>query len=122
MGKRRNDPLRVLARSTKYQNIYSMAKELHGVQLFENVSDFSKIQLNFLYWLSVYHRLYEAKALKENQFIQDLEFDSDFAVDCYLIWEDKQRKKPVDKKDEKKKKKEVDPNNPIGRVVFTRGI
>jgi len=40
-----------LAKSTKYQNLFLAAKEINGVNLFNNNLDFSKIQELFLCYL-----------------------------------------------------------------------
>ena len=112
-----NNPLRKLARSLKYQNLYNMAREINGIQIFDNVKNFSKIQMEFLYWLSVYNRLYTAKTLKENEYICQEIIDDDFACDCYLVWESKNRNKKEDVND--KKAKEIPYSD--GAVVFVKG-
>ena len=118
MIKRKQDPLRKLARSVKYQNIYSAIKEIPSFQLFENTKNLSKIQLDFLYWLTVYNRLYCDLSMSDNKNLTKKIIEDDFACECYLIWERKKSKK-TDKED--KNKKQINRNSKVPSVVFTRG-
>lgn len=112
----KQDPLRKLARSPYYQNLYVRAKDLACIHLFANVSDFSKVQMEFLYWLAVYYRLYHDLAIKENRYLTEDIIQDDRLCDCYLIWEIKQNKKKEDPK-----KKQVNRTGGIPSIVFTRG-
>lgn len=118
------DPLRKLARSSHFQHIYARAKELHGIHFFENTSDLSKIQIEFLYWLSLYNRLYQDLIMKEPYLTEEI-IDNDFLCDCYLIWESKvKRKEELEKiknSDSKRSKKQIDRNSPIPSVIFKKG-
>lgn len=81
--------LRILAKSNYWQNLYYASQNNSGVHLFENVNNFSAIQLRFLYWLSIYAKLYEdldtfADSLLTEKVIND--FDR---TDAYLIYKQK---------------------------------
>jgi hypothetical protein len=72
MRKRRQDPLRKLARSPYYQILYARARELACVHLFENTTDFSRIQHEFLYWIALYNRLYQDLAMDGRYLTEDI--------------------------------------------------
>ena len=59
------EEIRKLARSTYYQNIYSSSKELGSIHIFENIYNFSGIQVLFLFWLEVYSNLYSELSQKK---------------------------------------------------------
>lgn len=111
-----SNALRSLARSTKYQNLYCMAKEIGGIQLFENICDFSKIQLDFMYWVSLYNRLYTDLAMAENKYISKKIIETDNWLDYYLIWERKKDKRKPLKDDDNKKV--IDENSSVPGVRF----
>lgn len=115
---RRPDALRKLARSVKYQNLFCMVKELGGLQLFENTHDFSKIQLDFLYWISLYNRLYTELAMKDHKYLSAKIIETDNWLDYYLMWE---RSKDKKSKVQDKNKKVIDKDSNIPGVRFTRG-
>jgi len=123
MTKRKSDPLRKLARSTTYQNLYTMAKELSCVQLFKNTREFSKIQLEFLYWLVTYDRLYSELASRDNKYLTKEIIENDFYCDCYLIWERKKKPKLEDKEEnnEVKNGRKIDRTSDVPSMVFKRG-
>ena len=126
-NKKHQDPLRKLARNFKYQHLYSVAKNLTSVNFFENVSDFSRIQLEFLYWLALYNRLYQDLAMGE-QYLSDEIINDDLLCDCYLIWEDKvKRQKELEKlknPNSSRKfdnKRQIDHGSMIPSVIFRKG-
>ena len=86
-----NSPIRTLARSTEWQNLYSRAKELR-LNLFENISDFSKIQIIFLYFLEIYNSIYTDIAMGDCVMNHD-KIKDDMIVDAYLIYKRKNRDK-----------------------------
>lgn len=49
--------IRKLAKTNRWQTIYSSAKELH-LQLFKNTYDLSDIQITFLNFLAFYNNIY----------------------------------------------------------------
>lgn len=126
-NKHHQDSVRKLARSFKYQHLYSAAQNLSSVYLFENLSDFSRIQLEFLYWITLYNRLYQDLAMGEKYLTEEV-IDDDFLCDCYLIWEEKiKRKRELEKiknPDSSKKsenKRQIDHGSTIPSVIFRKG-
>lgn len=103
--------------------LYVRAKELSCVHIFENCSSLSKIQLEFLYWIALYNRLYQDIAMGEKYISEDIIKD-DFLCDCYLIWEEKvKRKQELNKTDKlpaKRGKKQIDYRSSTPSVVFTK--
>jgi len=122
MSRKKGNPLRKLARSIEYQNLFIMAKEMSGIQLFENIRDFSKIQLDFLFWLSLYNRFYQELAIGDNKYLTKEIIDNDLYCECYLIWERK-RKPHLKDKDKKGKynKRQINTTSTIPSIVFTKG-
>lgn len=124
----RQDPLRKLARSVKYQNLFARANDLGCIHLFDNTSDFTKIQTEFLYWLAVYNRLYQDLSMGQKYLSQEV-INDDLLCDCYLIWEQRiKHKEELEKlkspnmiKTSPNSKKQIDHNSPIPSVVFSKG-
>ncbi len=98
--KYRNNSLRGVAKSQKYQMLYARAKEMTNIKIFQNVEDFSAVQLEFLYWLEIYSQLYQDLAMKENYITQKV-IDDDIEIDAYLYWKSqkKEKKEGVNVKD-----------------------
>jgi len=80
--------LRTLAKSNYYQSLYNAAEKI-GLQLFENDKNFSGLQVRFLYWLSVYNKLYEELAIHEDALLTEKVIDSEYRTDCYLTYRNK---------------------------------
>lgn len=111
MLKFRNSPIRQLARSTYWQNLYSRAKELH-LNLFENTSDLSKIQITFLYFLEIYNSIYTDIAMGDCVMTYE-KLESDIITDAYLTYK-RFKTKNRDKKGKNKKR----PINSEGSMIF----
>ncbi len=95
------NPIRQLASSKKWQIIYNRAKECGSLKLFENASDLTTLQLEFLQWLHIYAILYEDMSTDEPFIDQDV-IDDEILTDCYLYFRrDKNKKKS--KKDNQKR-------------------
>jgi hypothetical protein len=92
-----SNPIRTLARSTQYQALYIHAKNLK-YNLFENISNFSYIQLLFLQWLEVYHNIY-LDMIGEDTIIDEEILEDDILVDAYLFY--KKYKNKIDKANSK---------------------
>ena len=110
------DKLRRLARSTYYQNLYNSSKENSGIHLFQNIQNFSGLQVRFLYWLKVYDMLYTELQTMENDLLTEKVIQDELRCDAYLIWrsrynEDKWKEY---RKDEKKRNKERNPRSSRG--------
>jgi hypothetical protein len=80
--------LRILARSSYWQTLYSSAETL-GLQLFENDKDFSGIQVRFLSWLRTYKMLYEELSTYQSPHLTEKVINNDYRCDCYLIYRNK---------------------------------
>ena len=109
-----NNPIRTLARSVHWQNLYARAKELN-LQLFNNISDFGKLQMNLLQWSEIYHSIYVDIASGE-KLMTYKRIEDDMLVDAYLVYKDKE-KKTKDKRKGKKFKGNERVNN-LPSVVF----
>jgi hypothetical protein len=81
--------LRNLAKSTYWQSLYRASKE-NGIQLFENKTNLSGLQVVFLYWLEVYSFLYDLIAKKEYPFLDDKYIKIDERVDAFLYYRKRQ--------------------------------
>ena len=80
------DVIRKLARSTYYQNIYSAAKDIGSVQLFDNQNNYSGLQSLFLYWLKIYDSLYIELGQKEWKYLDENVINDDCRCDAFLYW------------------------------------
>ncbi|MHA1437988.1 MAG: hypothetical protein ACTSPD_10460 [Promethearchaeota archaeon] len=111
----KNSPLRTLARSNKWQTIYARAKDLN-INLFNNVADFTAIQIEFMYWLELYHTLYTDLGMNEPLISNDV-IEDDIRTDAYLLY----RSRIKFKKDKQVNKNKPRANVNIGQgsVVFT---
>ena len=76
------DVLRDLAKEDYYQSLYASAKEL-GLQLFENKTDLTRIQLWFISYMSIYSVINMDIALGE---ITERVLDNVIYEDAYLIY------------------------------------
>jgi hypothetical protein len=87
--------IRILARSTFYQNLYKTAKEIGSIRLFENTTNLSGLQNLFLFWLSVYESLYTDLAQKEWKYLDEKVIESDIRCDAFLYWRSKIREEQI---------------------------
>ena len=99
--------LRQLAKSNKFQNLLIANKELHGIYLFKNKIDFTKIQEVFLSYLFLYHDILNDINLKK---IDKFIINDDIYVDAYSLWK---QEKDDNKSDNKKKSKNL-------KLVFSK--
>jgi len=106
MPKKKYKPniLRKLARSDKWQFLYSRAKEIGSIELFKNKNEFSELQIEFMRWLQVYNSLYVDLAMKEPHITEEV-IEDDILCDAYLLWRSK--KKDENKTDSQKDASEV---------------
>lgn len=79
--------IRKLAKTPKFQIIYSNAKEA-GLKIFRNNGDYTDLQLLFLNFLSLYSTLNLDIALGE---IDDIVLDNEIYEDAYLFHKRKSR-------------------------------
>lgn len=81
--------LRQLALSTYWQSIYKASKE-NGIQLFENNTNLSGLQIVFLYWLQIYDILYDLIIKKEYLFLDEEYLKNPIRVDAFLYYRKRQ--------------------------------
>lgn len=81
--------LRQLALTGYWQSLYRASKE-NGIQLFENNTNLSGLQVVFLYWCEIYSFLYDLIAKKEYPFLNDEYIKSDVRVDAFLYYRKRQ--------------------------------
>lgn len=106
------NPIRELAKTTRWQTLYARAKDLN-ISLFDNSKDLSRLQIIFLSYLELYYNLY--KNLSQGDELLDKEvIESDILVDAYLTYKNKE------KEFKKKPKKQKENNTDIPNIVFTR--
>jgi len=86
------DILRKLAKSVKYQNLYIRAKELHNIKIFNNDSDFTYLQVLFLYYLELYASLNAASNSQEKYLTEEV-IDDWIRIESYLLWKNKNKNK-----------------------------
>lgn len=90
--------LRELSRSVKAQNLFVATKEINGIRLFKNLTDFSKLQEIYLSYL------YNSNAISNDIILEKISehvFDSEIMEDAYLLWKRKNIKK-INIKDNKR--------------------
>lgn len=78
--------LRKLARSNYWQTLYNASKETSGLSLFQNNSDLSEIQIQFLQWLNIYNLLYIELGQKESIFLTEKTLLDDERTNAYLYY------------------------------------
>jgi len=97
------DVIRKLARSTYYQNIYSAAKDVGSIQLFDNQNNYSGLQSLFLYWLKVYDLLYGELSQKEWKYLSEDVINDDCRCDAFLYWRGQNREVELNKNKQEQK-------------------
>ncbi len=113
--------IRILARSSYWQEIYHSSKECSVINLFENNSNFSGIQWLFLYWLRIYSMLYEELSRLEWENLDMSVIKDNDRCDALLYWRSKQIEKDIrkSKTEEKKSRRKKSKNAP--RKFISRG-
>lgn len=81
--------IRQLAMSNYWQSLYKASKE-NGIQLFENNTNLSGLQIIFLYWCEIYSFIYDLIAKKEYDFLNIKYLESDIRVDAFLYYRRRQ--------------------------------
>lgn len=85
-----NHNLRKLAKSTHWQTLFGASKMLYGVKLFENTTDFTDIQIQFVNWLAYYNSL---NYYIEDGSLPDWAYKNDIYIDAFIYYIDKIKKK-----------------------------
>jgi len=83
--------VRDLAKSFYWQKLYSSSKTNNGIHIFENQTNFSGIQILFLYWLEVYHLLYTELSQKEWENLNEEVIKDNIRTDAFLYWRSKEQ-------------------------------
>jgi len=112
------ESLRRLARSQEYQFLYSRAKELGTINIFNNTSDFTEIQIRFLQWLAIYDSLYQ-DLQEQKEYINQEVIEDDLRTEAYLLYRYIKSKEP--KKSLNNNKRQIDNSGGIPSVIFKRG-
>jgi len=99
--------IRVLARSSYWQNLYLASKDTDGIHLFTNVNRFSGMQNLFLYWLRVYSMLYDDLSTKETPFITQKVIDDNIRCDAYLYYRKRKFEQEMKKHNQSKRASEA---------------
>lgn len=107
--------LRNIAKSEDYQVLYSRCKELGFLRLFKNDSDYTRIQILFLYWLEVYSSLY-SDLIMEKANIDEEVINDEIRAEAYLLW---RRRKKEEEIEGKKKGNPILSNN-LPTLLFKR--
>ena len=95
--------IRKLAKSNEFQTLYSTAKNINTIKLFDNNKDLSDIQLLFLHWLEIYCRLYQLLSQKE-EFLSELIIEDDIYCDSFIFYKNYKSKQKKDDNVKSKKK------------------
>jgi len=89
--------LRKLAKTDKWQLMYARSSEMSGIHLFQNVTDFSHIQFDFINNLAFYYSLNLDVVMGE---VTDIIFKYEIYEDAYMLYKNKERKeKSINKKE-----------------------
>jgi hypothetical protein len=98
--------LKTLAKSGKYQTLFSFSKE-SNIYLFTNITDYTSLQLYFLNLLNSYYNIYMDIALQE---VDSIVLTDDIYEEAYLYYKQKQRNKDFTK---------IKDNTPKSEKAFT---
>jgi hypothetical protein len=91
------DVVRKLARSDYWQSIYSSAKDVGSIQLFENKNNYSGLQSLFLYWLKIYDLLYTELSQKEFKYLDEEVINDDYRCDAFLYYRSQIKESEINK-------------------------
>jgi hypothetical protein len=83
--------LRNLAKTNYWQNLYKSSQKCSGIRLFKNSSNFSGLQVRFLYWLSVYELLFTELSTYEDDLLSEAVLADEVRTDAYLIHRNKKQ-------------------------------
>lgn len=85
-----------LAKSVEMQNIFSAAKDISNIKIFENNMNFSKIQMIFLSYLYMFNNLYTDIMLKK---VSEKVIDNPIFWDAYSYYKREKVEKTKGKKE-----------------------
>jgi len=81
--------LRKLSVNKNWQSIYGASQKCSDIRLFLNNDNYSGIQIQFLYWLSVYEMLFSELSTYEDKLLTLKVLDDEDRTDAYLIYRNK---------------------------------
>jgi hypothetical protein len=109
------DYIRKLARSYKYQFLYNRSKEINNISIFINKEDLTKLQLEFLQWMTIYDSLYDDLRQKEEFMTEEVIVD-DLRTEAYIMYKSKKLAGTLTKFE----KKQRDIHGPIPTIIFKK--
>ena len=86
------DDIRKLAKETKMLNLFSASKEMNGIKIFHNETDFSRIQELFISYLYFYSNINMDINLDK---VSDKVLENEIYEDAYYRWKLKNKNKEV---------------------------
>lgn len=98
--------LRTLAKSNKYQTLFAFSKEA-TFYLFNNITDYTNLQIYFLNLLGSYYNIYVDIALHD---VDEIVLTDDIYEDAYLYYKQKEKNKEFNK---------IKDNTPTTKQGFT---
>ena len=116
------DLLRKLAKSTKYQLLYSQYKE-SGVRIFNNASNYTDFQIHFMQYLTFYANLNMDVYMEE---VDKIVLSDKIYEDSYIYYKNKTKRKDRQKRNKmlnKSDRKQKQTNNTTTsntHIVFRR--
>ena len=84
-----DNKLRSLAKSNYYQNLFNASQKCYGIGLFQNKTNFTSMQVRFLYWLNIYDMLYVELTKHEDDCLSQAVIDDFDRTDAYLVYRNK---------------------------------
>lgn len=82
--------LREMSKGNYWQTVYVQSKEMGGMQVFENLREFTPLQIYFLNQLSFYNSLYLDIAMGD---VDEFVLEDEIYEDAYSYYKSKERKK-----------------------------
>lgn len=110
--------IRQLAKSGYWQTIYNSSKTCSGVNLFINTSNFSGLQVLFLYWLRIYNMLYNELTQLSWDNLDEQVIKDDDRCDAFLYWRSKQIEKDI-RKMKKDNRKSASKKKTLGMPIYS---
>jgi hypothetical protein len=113
--------IRKLAKSQFWQSIFNASLKNSGIHLFQNVDNFSGLQIYFIYWLNCYNLLYEELAKHEDDKLTEDVLSDDFRTDSYLTYRNKKNDYLWKKYRREEKLRELQDRNTDKKKKFSEG-
>lgn len=86
--------LRKLAKSNHWQTIFAASKILNGINIFNNTTEFTNIQIDFVNWLAYYNSL---NYYLEDGSMPEWAYKKDIYIDAFMHYIRKKEKKEKNK-------------------------